>query len=189
MSGRLFPAIEAGDEELVRALVAADPALASSRNDDRLSAVLFATYRRQHGIADALVDAGAELDPFDAAATGRTERLEAQLAADRSLAEARSPDGFTALHYAAFFADGPTVAVLLDAGADPSAVAENPMLVQPLHSAAAARNIEGARLLLAAGADPNAEQQGGFLPLDAAVQNGDEAMQDLLQAHGARASR
>jgi ankyrin repeat protein len=79
--------------------------------------------------------------------------------------------------------------VLLDAGADPSAVAENPMRVQPLHSAASARNLDGARLLLAAGADPNAGQQGGFLPLDAAVQNGDEAMQELLRAHGARSSR
>jgi uncharacterized protein len=102
---------------------------------------------------------------------------------------ARSSDGFTALHYAAFFADGPTVEVLLAAGADPAAVAENPMRVQPLHSAAASRNVEGARLLLSAGADPNAEQQDGFLPLDAAVQNGDEAMQELLRAHGARASR
>jgi ankyrin repeat protein len=63
------------------------------------------------------------------------------------------------------------------------------MRVQPLHSAASARNLEGARLLLAAGADPNAEQQGGFLPLDAAVQNGDDAMQDVLRAYGARASR
>jgi ankyrin repeat protein len=63
------------------------------------------------------------------------------------------------------------------------------MRVQPLHSAAAARNLEGARHLLAAGADSNAEQQDGFLPLDAAVQNGDDAMQELLRAHGARTSR
>jgi ankyrin repeat protein len=79
--------------------------------------------------------------------------------------------------------------VLLEAGADPAAVAANAMRVQPLHSAAASRNVDAAQLLLAAGADPNAEQQDGFLPLDAAVQNGDEPMQELLLAHGARASR
>jgi ankyrin repeat protein len=173
----------------VRELVAAKPELADAQNDDGLSAVLFARYRGERDIAEALVGAGAELDVFDSAATARVEPLKALLVADDSLAAARSPDGFTALHYAAFFADGQTVEALLDAGADPSAVAQNPMRVQPLHSAAASRNVEGARLLLAAGADPNAEQQDGYLPLDAAVQNGDEAMQELLLAHGARASR
>jgi ankyrin repeat protein len=189
VSVELFEAIEAGDDQRVRALVAADPKLASARNDDGLSAVLFAKYRGQTEIARALVAVGAELDVFDAAATGQIEVLNALRAADASLAGARSPDGFTALHYAAFFADGPTVEALLEAGADPSAVAGNPMRVQPLHSAAAARNVEGARLLLAAGADPNAEQQDGYLPLDAAVQNGDDAMQEVLRDHGARTSR
>jgi ankyrin repeat protein len=154
-----------------------------------LSAVLFAKYRWEHGIADALVDAGADLDVLDAAALGDTARLQELLAANPALVAVRSPDGFTALHYAAYFADGPTVSVLLEAGADPSAVADNPMRVQPLHSAAASGNLEGAQLLLAAGADPNAEQQDGFLPLDAAAQNGDEPMQELLREHGARASR
>lgn len=63
------------------------------------------------------------------------------------------------------------------------------MRVQPLHSAAAACNVDVARILVAHGADVNAEQQGGFLPLDAANQNRDETMQELLLAHGARASR
>jgi ankyrin repeat protein len=189
VSAELFAAIEAGDDERVRALVAEDASLANARNPDGLSAVLAAKYRWEHEIAKSLVDAGAELDVFDAAATGRVDVLRRLLAEDGSLAAARSPDGFTALHYAAYFGDGPTVAVLLEAGADPSAVAENPMRVQPLHSAATSRNVEGARLLLDAGADPNAEQQDGYLPLDSARQNGDEAMQDLLLAHGARASR
>jgi ankyrin repeat protein len=185
----LFEAIQAGDGERVRALVAADPRLANARNDDGLTAVLFAKYRLESEIADELVAAGAELDVFGAAATGRLDVLSDLVAADDSLAGARSPDGFTALHYAAYFADGPTVDALLQAGADPSAVAQNPMRVQPLHSAAAARNLEGARLLLAAGADPNAEQQDGYLPLDSAIQAGDEAMQELLRSRGARVSR
>jgi uncharacterized protein len=189
MSAELFAAIEAGDDERARALIAADPTLASSRNEGGLSAVLFAKYRWEHGIAEALVDAGAGLDVFDAAATRRVETLRTLLAADHSLVELRSPDGFTALHYAAYFGDGPTIEALLSAGANPSAVAENPMRVQPLHSAATARNLAGAQLLLDAGADANAEQQDGFLPLDSAVQNDDHEMQELLRAHGARASR
>lgn len=169
MSADLFAAIEAGDDETVRTLVAEDASLASARNADGVSAVMAAKYRWEHEIAKSLVDAGAELDVFDAAAAGRVNVLKRLLAENGSLAAARSPDGFTALHYAAYFGDGATVAVLLEAGANPSAVADNPMRVQPLHSAAASRNLEGARLLLAAGADPNAEQQDGFLPLDAAV--------------------
>jgi ankyrin repeat protein len=75
--------------------------------------------------------------------------------------------------------------VLLEHGADPSAVAENEMRVQPLHSAAAVDANETARLLLDAGADANAEQQGGFRPIDAAVQNGNDELYALLVGRGA----
>jgi ankyrin repeat protein len=184
----LFAAIAAGDEEQVRELIAADRAVLDARDERGLSPVLAAKYVGHNGIADILAGMG-PVDVFDAAATGRTDELRVILRQVRESAALRSSDGFTALHYAAFFADGPTVAVLLEAGADPAAVAANPMRVQPLHSAAASRNVDAAQLLLAAGADPNAEQQDGFLPLDAAVQNGDEPMQELLLAHGARASR
>ncbi len=107
------------------------------------------------------------------------------LAADPELAALRSSDGFTALHYAAFFGTPEAAAALLEAGADPGAVAANPMQVQPLHSAAAVDATETARLLLDAGADPNAEQQGGFKPIDAAVQNGNDELYALLVARGA----
>ena len=190
MSDRdLADAIGAGDVMRVRELVIADPGLLAGRDERGLSPVLAAKYVGANDIAEALVFAGAPLDVFDAAATGSTARLNELLAADPSLASARSADGFTALHYAAYFANGSTVAALLDAGADPASVAANATRVQPLHSAAASRNLEGARLLLAAGVDPNAEQQDGFLPLDAALQNRDEALQELLREHGARSSR
>ena len=184
----LVAAIGAGDEERVRELIATDPHVLDARDERGLSPVLAAKYVGQDAIAELLAAAGT-VDVFDAAATGRSDELRVILKVQPAAVALRSPDGFTALHYAAFFADGPTVGMLLEAGADPAAVADNPMRVQPLHSAAARRNVEGARLLLAAGADPNAEQQDGFLPLDAAVQNRDEAMEDLLRAHGGRTSR
>lgn len=183
----LVAAIEAGDEERVRELIATDPDVLDARDERGLSPVLAAKYVGQDAIAELLAAAGT-VDVFGAAATGRSDELRVILKVQPGAVALRSPDGFTALHYAAFFADGPTVGMLLEAGADPAAVADNPMRVQPLHSAAARRNVEGARLLLAAGADPNAEQQDGFLPLDAAVQNRDEAMEELLRAHGGRTS-
>jgi ankyrin repeat protein len=57
----------------------------------------------------------------------------------------------------------------------------------PLHSAASARNLEAARLLLEHGAPGivNARQQGGWVPIHAAAQNGDHPMVELLLKHRA----
>jgi ankyrin repeat protein len=125
------------------------------------------------------------IDVFEAAAFGRLEELRSLTESDPDAARAFSPDGFTALHLAAFFAQPRAAALLLQRGADASAVARNAMKVEPLHSAAAARQTDVARMLLAAGADPNARQEGGFVALHAAAQNGDDELARLLLEHGA----
>jgi uncharacterized protein len=149
-----------------------------------VSAIMEALYRGDRTRAEELA-ASAELDIQEAAALGRAHRVRELLAGDAMLAASRSSDGFTPLHYAAFFGTAEAAAVLLEHGADPMAVAENEMRVQPLHSAAAVDANETARLLLDAGADPNARQQGGFRPIDAAVQNGNDELYALLVERGA----
>ena len=129
--------------------------------------------------------ANAEVGIDEAVSLGVAERVRELLGSDPSLATRRSSDGFTPLHYAAFFGTPEVAAVLLEHGADPGAVAENEMRVQPLHSAAAVSATETARLLLDAGADPNARQEGGFRPIDAAVQSGNDELYDLLVERGA----
>jgi ankyrin repeat protein len=153
-----------------------------------VSAIRQALYRGDRASASALVDAGAEVNVFDAAALGDTERLRALLADDREDAHQWSADGFTALHFAAYLGGADAVQMLLDAGSDASAVARNDMRVQPLHSAAALGDIEACRLLLDAGADPNAEQAGGYVPLDEAVLTKNDLLAELLRARGARLS-
>jgi ankyrin repeat protein len=185
----LHTAIAAGNREAVEALLAENRKRASERDENGVSAVMYALYVREPEIARLLATAKGRLDAFEAAALGEAELLAAVLAADPLAAVDWSPDGFTALHFAAFLGSGACARELLDARADVSAVSRNAMQVQPLHSAAAAGNVEVATILLEHGADPNAEQQDGFLPLDAARQNPDEAMQALLLEHGARASR
>jgi ankyrin repeat protein len=107
------------------------------------------------------------------------------LASDSALAQARSDDDFTPLHYAAFF-DGPEAArLLLDHGADVNAFADNELGVHPLNSAAAAGRGDVAAVLLEHGADPNAQTPRGFTALDAARENGDDALTELLRSHGA----
>jgi ankyrin repeat protein len=150
-----------------------------------MSEIMQALYRGEDDKARKLAK-DAKLDVFEAAALGDAARLRRRLDADSKLAQARSDDDFTALHYAAFF-DGPETALLLvEHGADVNAFADNDLGVHPLNSAAAARRPEVAAILLEHGADPNAPTRAGFTPLDAARENGDEKLAELLRSHGAR---
>lgn len=152
-----------------------------------VSPLRVALYKGDKDLAASILaaDPELELDVFDAACVGRVERLHSLLSSDPSLALIRSGDGFTALHFAVFFDQPEAAVLLLDAGADVNAVADNEMKVQPLHSAIAGHSRGGAVLLIFAGADVGAEQQGGFTPMDAAVQNDDTALIELLVARGA----
>jgi ankyrin repeat protein len=154
---------------------------------DGLGPILEALYRGEQEDARELAR-GAELDVFEAAALGDTGRLEALLASDPALARAWSPDGFTALHYAAFFGSSAAIRLLIGAGADLEAPARNTEFAaeaHPLHSAVAAGRRENAQALLEAGADPNARQHGGFTPLMQAEQSGNLELAELLIEKGA----
>jgi uncharacterized protein len=144
-----------------------------------------ALYTGDRARAEELLAVGGEPDVFEAAAFGRVDRLRELLGADAALARAFSPDGFTALHFTAFFGHPQAAFALLEHDADPRARARNPMAVEPLHSAAASGQFEIARALLDRGADPNARQEGGFVPLHAAAQNGDDELAALLLDRGA----
>jgi ankyrin repeat protein len=150
-----------------------------------VSEIMQALYRGDDKAAQRLAET-AELDIFEAASLGDVSRLGELLAGEPALAQARSDDDFTALHYAAFF-DGPEAArLLLEHGADVNAFAGNELGVRPLNSAAAAGRRDVAAILLEHGADPNTPTRGGFTPLDAARENDDDELADLLRSHGAR---
>ena len=186
----LFAAIRTGDEDGVERLLAEDPALSAARDGDGLSAVMLARYFSfaRTSILERVIAARGEheLDIFEAAATGRTSRVGELLAEDPSLVAAWSGDGFTALHLAAFFRAEAAADLLLDAGADPDVASRNDQRVHPLHSSVAGGSFAISRRLVDAGADVDAAQQGGFRPLHAAAQNGDELTVDLLLLAGAR---
>ncbi len=151
-----------------------------------MSEILAAVYRGDQPRVDELLAEGTELDVFEAAAVGRTGRVEELLDAEPGLVSAWADDGFTPLHLAAFFRHPATARLLVDRGALVDVVARNEQLqVTPLQSAAAARQEETAALLLERGADPNVQQRGGFTALHAAAQHGDEPLAELLLSHGA----
>jgi ankyrin repeat protein len=180
----LIAAIKAGDTDTVRSVLARDPELADAV-DEGIPAVRLALYHRQPAILEALLAAQPPLDALDHAALGWAEDLRRDVADDPGVVRRRSADGFGALHYACFFGGPAATEVLLAAGADPEAEAENASRVRPLHSAAAARDAEAVRLLLEAGADPDARQAGGFTALHAAAQQDDDAVAALLLRHRA----
>ncbi len=181
----VIESVRAGDAERLRALIAADPAAAGARDPGGVSALMTALYIGRADLARILEEAGRPLDVFEAAALGREERLRALLDGQPSLATARSADGFTALHLAAFFGREGAAALLLERGADPDAAALNPMRVTPLHSAVATRRHAIARRLLERGANPNARQQEGWTPLHGAAHEGEAETVELLLRHGA----
>jgi len=188
-SDELFAAIEAGDTDRVRALVADDPACARSRDAEGVSALLRARYRLDDAMIEAIRPHAGDLDVFEAATFGDVAGLAEVLRGDPSLAGASTGDGFTALHLAAFFDGAGAASALLDAGADPDAHGTGWMTGTALNSAAAARNLPVAEVLLAAGADPGARQGQGWTPLHSAAHNGDVAMIAALRAAGADPSR
>jgi uncharacterized protein len=181
----VLAAIETGNVNQLRQLLAEDRSLGAARDAGGVSALMQALYRHRKDMVELLRAARPELDIFEAASLGRPDLVEDMVTRDPRLANARSGDGFTPLHFAAFFGEESVARVLLEHHADAGAVANNPMQVMPLHSAAAARNLPIVRALLEHGAPVNARQQKGWTALHAAAQQGDQAMVELLLKYGA----
>lgn len=153
-----------------------------------MSDVLQAVYRGDREEAERLASAR-ELDVFEAAALGRTERLQTLLDEEPERANAWADDGFQPLGLASFFGHVDAARLLVERGAEVNSASRNSMKVMPLHSAVATQDPEAryelAKLLLEAGADANARQQDEFTPLMAADQHGDQRLRELLVEHGA----
>lgn len=184
-----FSEIASGHVDKVREALSADPGLVNARNESGISVVLFSLYHGKNEIARVLIDRGARLDLFEAAASGTQERVEQLLHKDPGAINSYSADGWTALHLAVFFGRVNIVHLLLSKGANINAPSKNDELVTPLHSALAnPHNSAVGQLLIGAGADLNATQSLGYTPLHYAASNGlDQVVRSLL-AHGVDAS-
>ena len=181
----LIAAIKGNDIARAKELLRSNPGLANERDENGVSAIMNARYRGQAELVDLMLAAGVVLDVFEAATLGNAARLAELLARDPRQLNSWSPDGFTPLHLACFFGQEQVARVLLERGADPAAVAQNPMRVQPLHSAAAGRQLGIVRMLLEKGAPVNARQHLGWTALHEAANQGNGEMAETLLRHGA----
>ncbi len=181
----LLDAIARGDVDGATALLDREPGAAGGVGPAGESPVLAAVYRGQLALA-LRIAAGRALDITEAAALGDSDAVAAALARDPAAVGARSQDGWTPLHLAAFFGHAPVAAVLVAAGADLAAVSANGMANQPLHAALAGAGApDVVQLLVARGADVNATSHGGWTPLHLAASRGAVGFLHLLLAHGA----
>jgi ankyrin repeat protein len=186
----LFEAVVDGDLGWARGMVGEEAGLARAKGEDGITAAQLARYLGRGAMLEMLIDVGPPLDVFEAAMLGRTARVRELLDAEPGLARAYSPDGFTALHFAAYYGSPETVALLVERGADVEAVTMNSLSNMPLHAAAAGRGpaLETCEVLVRAGADVNAKQHGGFSVLHTPAHHGGLAMAELFLRHGADAS-
>src|SRR5438477_1212571 len=157
-----------------------------------MSELLQALYAGDQTRADELLASNPKLNVFEAAACGQTERIRELLDNDPSLANAFGEDGFHPLGLACFFGHLEAARLLLERGADVNALSRNEHVqTAAIHAAAAAESkdettrYELVNLALEHGADPNLPQGGGFRAIDAARQNGDTRVEQLLLEHGA----
>ncbi len=180
----IFELIGSGDLEALEKLLAEHPEQARMKSERDMSPLMLALYHRQPSMAMRIAQAAGELDLFEATALGRAERVAEVLDADPGQVESVAPDGFRALHIAAFFGHTELVEKLLKRGARADVVAANGSDLRPLHSAAACGDVASARLLLEHGAPADAQQAGGWTALHSAAKHGNLELAKLLLEHG-----
>ena len=181
----LVEAAKTGDVSRLRELVRSNPKLLTLRLSSGESPLMAALYRGHQAIVDELVQLGADVDVFAAAATGRLDALETTLVRPEAV-NAYAYDGWTALHLAAFFGHVEAARRLVAAGADVCAVSRNSLANTPLHAATAGKHSAVALLLLDAGADAGVLDAGGHTAERIAVEN---QLATVVTAIGAKPRR
>ena len=184
-TNELIEAAKRGDSGAVRKLLNEDPALAGARAESGETPVIAALYRGHKDVVNALIDAGAPLDIFAAAAVGREEVLQARLVERPASANEFAYDGWTPLHLAVFFGHTEAARLLLAAGAEMNARSRNSIGNTPLHAAVAGGHVEAALFLIDHGADVNARDAGEHTPLHIAAEAGYVPIAKALLARGA----
>jgi ankyrin repeat protein len=177
----LIANVKAGDLRRVQQLVAENFLLASQRLPTGETPLMSALYRGYHDIVKALIEAGADIDVFAAAALGRVDDLRRTV--DDETVNSYAYDGWTPLHLAAFFGQVEAARLLVSAGADLAAVSHNGIANTPLHAAVAGKHEAVALFLIECGAAGAVADAGGYTPFEIARQN---QLADVIHALRAR---
>jgi uncharacterized protein len=183
----LFAVAAQDDPAILLARLPPDRSPFDLRDRDGISLVLSCLYRGLSRNLEALLARADALPLHEAAALGNAAAVVLALARSPDAINLLSPDGWTALHLAAFFGHADAVELLLRHGADAAIWARAFENNLPLHAACAGRRQKAAvvRLLIAVTSDIDARQGGGWTPLMLASVNGMAASVALLIDAGA----
>jgi len=196
-SAPLFDAIKAQDAAKVEQLLSANPALASAKRPDGISALLLALFARQgeegfirpqeNKMLASILARHPALNAFEAASVGDQAAVSTALAADARFVDSYHPPplSWSALHFAAFGGQPAVADLLIAHGADVNGVAQTKFRNSPLQVALLSGQVEVARLLVAKGANVNFKQAEGITALHEAAQLGSEPLVELLVGAGA----
>jgi ankyrin repeat protein len=190
ISQTLFDLAGADDAEALAAALKSAPEPYRIRNEAGESLFLFCVFRGRTKCAELLRAAGG-LSLHEAALDGAAARIELLLDAAPWAVDLLSPDGWTALHLAAFLGRDESVSALLERGADARIMGRAFEQNLPIHAAAAGRRLGPAAFtaLIAATGAADAPQKQGYTALMIAAGNGFEAAVDALLAAGADPKR
>jgi ankyrin repeat protein len=194
---QLFDAISKGDLERVAALLDEAPALVNARHERGFTPLdRAAWWGKKESIGrmvSLLMDRGAHAGIHAAAALNMGDRVDALLREDPARREEAGPDGWLAIHAAAFHGALDAACALIAHGADVNARSKNDDASYALHAAVSRAHAELAALLLEHRADPNLANGSGNTPVHEALgaresPEAAEACFRLLLAAGANAA-
>ena len=181
----LLQAIQGRDLAAAISALERDASQATTEIPGGLSPLMFALYNGAHDIAG-LLRGFRPLNVHEAASFGDARRVAELVLADAALLRSFSPDGWTALHLAAFFGSRDAALTLVGLGAPLDEASQNPMNNTPMHAAIAGAAGESlAPLLMALGADAKHVGGSGVTALHLAASRGFESLCRLLLTRGA----
>jgi len=181
-----FALADADDAAALEKALAGAPETFRLRNEAGETLYHYCVFRGKTKCA-ALLKARGSQSLHEAALAGDAERVGVLAKAAPWSVDALSPDGWTALHLAAFLGQGAAIVRLLDSGASARIFSRAMEQNLPVHAAAAGRRIDKATYekLIAATGDANVLQKQGYTALMIAAANGFADAIDVLLAAGA----
>src|SRR5690242_7679091 len=168
-----FALAEADDADGLSEALRRGPEPFRIRNEAGESLYLFCVFRGRTKCAEMLKARGG-LSLHEAALANDVRVIQKLVTAAPSIIDLLSPDGWTALHLAAFLGNDETLLRLLEFGADPRIMSRAFEQNLPIHAACAGRRTgrEAMAKLVAATGDPDALQKQGYTGLMIAAGNG-----------------
>jgi ankyrin repeat protein len=182
----LFTIAETDDPDALTTALAYAPETFRLRNEGGETLYLFCVFRGKAKCAEVLERRGG-FSLHEAALAGDAARIEALAKAAPWSVDTLSPDGWPALHLAAFLGRDAALVRLLEQGADARILSRAFEQNFPIHAAAAGHRIgkDVFAALVAATGDPDLPQSQGYTALMIAAGNGFEDAVDVLLSAGA----